>query len=122
MAKKILIVDDEPNLVKILESRLKSNGYDVISAIDGQQGLDRVRQDKPDLVILDLMLPKLHGYEVCKQLRADSTHKDIPIVMLTASGKAGDIQEGLNQGANAYIAKPFQPEALLGIIKALIWE
>ena len=122
MAKKILIVDDEPNLVKLLESRLKSNGYEVISASDGQQGLDRVRQDKPDLVILDLMLPKLHGYEVCKQLRADSVHKDIPIVMLTASGKAGDIQEGLNQGANAYIAKPFQPEALLGIIKALIWE
>ena len=122
MAKKILIVDDEPNLVKILESRLKSNGYEVISAFDGQQGLDRVRQDKPDLVILDLMLPQLHGYEVCKQLRADTVHKDIPIVMLTASGKAGDIQEGLNLGANAYIAKPFKPEALLGIIKALIWE
>lgn len=122
MAKKILIVDDEPNLVKILESRLKSNGYEVISAFDGQQGLDRVRQDKPDLVILDLMLPQLHGYEVCKQLRADTVHKDIPIVMLTASGKAADIQEGLLHGANAYIAKPFQPEALLGIIKALIWE
>jgi len=122
MAKKILIVDDEPNLVKILESRLKVNGYDVISAYDGQQGLDKVRQEKPDLVILDLMLPQLHGYEVCRQLRADSVHRDIPIVMLTASGKAGDIQEGINQGANAYIAKPFKPEALLGIIKALLWE
>ena len=122
MAKKILIVDDEPNLVKLLESRLKVNGYDVISAFDGQQGLDKVRQDKPDLVILDLMLPQLHGYEVCRQLRTDAVHKNIPIVMLTASGKATDIQEGLEQGANAYIAKPFKPEALLGIIQALLWE
>ena len=120
MAKKILIVDDEPNLVKLLESRLKANGYDVICAYDGQQGLDKVRKEKPDLVILDLMLPQLHGYEVCRILRSDPEHKDIPIVMLTASGKAQDIQEGLEVGANAYIAKPFQPNVLLGIITGLV--
>jgi len=120
MAKKILVVDDEPNIVKMVESRLKASGYEVIAAFDGQQALDKTKAEKPDLIILDIALPYLNGHEVCTALRADNDAKSIPIVMLTASGKANDIKTGMEKGADAYVAKPFNPTVLLGIIKGLL--
>ena len=122
MAKKILIVDDEPHIVKMLQARLEFQEYEVIVATDGQDGLDKVRSEKPDLIILDISLPKLNGYEVCQALRADEKYKDIPVVMLTASGQALDIMQGMKDGADAYMVKPFDSEALLGILRGFLKE
>jgi DNA-binding response OmpR family regulator len=120
MTKKILIVDDEPHIVKMVELRLKAHGYNVVAAYDGQEGLDKVKQEKPDLIILDLMLPKLDGYKVCDTLKADEECKDIPIVMLTASAELENVKSGLQKGADSYLTKPFKPETLLGIIEGLL--
>jgi two-component system alkaline phosphatase synthesis response regulator PhoP len=118
--KKILVVDDEPNIVKTVESRLKASGYDVVAAYDGEECLDKVHQEKPDLIILDLMLPKLNGHEIHKKLKADNEYKDIPVVMLTASAELNDIKTGMETGADGYITKPFKAEVLLGIIQGLL--
>jgi len=118
--KKILVVDDEPNVIKMLETRLRYEGYDVVTASDGQQALDKARDERPDLILLDVMLPKLDGYGVCRQLRSDGKYISIPIVMLTACGQMQDIKKGMEKGADAYIAKPFNSEALLGIVTGLI--
>jgi two-component system, OmpR family, alkaline phosphatase synthesis response regulator PhoP len=123
VSKKILIVDDEPNLVKLCEIRLKASGYEVVTAHDGQEALDKVKQEMPDLIILDHMMPKLDGFEVCRLLKSDEVYeayKDIPIVMLTASGQAQEIVTGLQKGVAAYITKPFKSDVLLGIIKGLV--
>ena len=120
MAKKILIVDDETNIVKLVEARLKSHGYEVVAAFDGQEGLDKVRLENPDLIILDVAMPKLNGLEVCQAIRSDEQYKNIPIVMLTASAQAMDIKKGMEKGADAYVAKPFNPGVLVGIIAGLV--
>ena len=122
MAKRILIVDDEPHIVKMLQARLEFQEYEVLVATDGQDGLDKARSEKPDLIILDISLPKLNGYEVCQALRADEKYKDIPVVMLTASGQALDIMQGMKDGADAYMVKPFDSEALLGILRGFLKE
>ncbi|MBN3041241.1 MAG: response regulator [Candidatus Omnitrophica bacterium] len=120
MARKILIVDDEPNIVKVLESRLKSQGYDIIIAGDGQTGLEAFQKYKPDLVILDVMLPKKDGYQVCRELKSTPTGENTPVVMLTAKGEVEDMQSGLEKGADVYITKPFDSESLIGIVKGLL--
>jgi DNA-binding response OmpR family regulator len=120
MAKKILIVDDEKDLVETLTFRLKSYGYEVISAHDGKDGLDMARSESPDLILLDLMLPKLDGYKVCRMLKFDEKFKKIPIIMLTARSQEDDKKIGLETGANAYITKPFNPKSLLAKIEELI--
>ncbi|MGD9015265.1 MAG: response regulator, partial [Candidatus Omnitrophota bacterium] len=107
MAKKILVVDDEPNIVDVISTRLKANNYEVVAACDGLQALELAKKERPDLVILDLMLPKMDGYQVCNQLKSEDDLKDIPIIMLTSLGKANEIKEGLDKGADAYVAKPF---------------
>ena len=120
MAKKILVVDDEPNIVKLIANRLKANNYDVVTACDGQETLELVQKEKPDLVILDLMLPKLNGYKVCSVLKSNEEYKSTPIVMLTARTEARDIKEGLQVGGEAYITKPFKSDLLLGIVQGLL--
>jgi two-component system alkaline phosphatase synthesis response regulator PhoP len=120
MAKKILVVDDEPNLVKLLQARLEKNGYSVIVAYDGQEALDKTYQEDPDLIILDIMLPVIDGYHVCKTLRSDEKYKAIPIIMLTGRTLAQDIKMGMDLGAVSYVQKPFKPNVLLGIIQGLI--
>ena len=120
IAKKILVVDDNPNLVKLLEYRLKANEYEVITANDGEEALDKVRQVKPDLMILDVVLPKIDGYKVLSILRADEKYKYIPVVMLTALGQTKDIDKGMELGATSYLTKPFDPEVLLEAIKAAV--
>ena len=121
MAKnKILVVDDEADLVETLKFRLEISGYDVSTALDGQEGLKKARTENPDLVILDLMLPKLDGYRVCRMLKFDEKYKDIPIILFSARVQESDIKMGEEQGADAYITKPFDPKALLAKIDELL--
>jgi len=118
--KKILIVDDEAQLVDMVKMRLEANNYDVIVAYDGQEGLDKARKEKPDLIILDLMLPKMDGYKVCRMLKFDEKYKSIPIIMFTARAQEEDEKVSMEVGANAYVTKPFEPKVLLDKIQELI--
>ncbi len=118
--KKILIVDDEPNLMVLLESRLKIQGYEVIMASDGQAGLETAKRCKPDLIILDLMLPKMDGYKVCGLLKNDTRYAKIPIILFTARIQESDRQMAKELGADAYVTKPFDPKILLAKIEELL--
>jgi len=118
--KRILVVDDEPNLVLLVEARLKASGYEVLSASDGLTALEMAKREKPDLIILDLMLPKMDGFKVCGLLKKDFRYKKIPILLFTARAQDTDRQMGIEAGAEAYITKPFEPEKLLSKIKELI--
>jgi DNA-binding response OmpR family regulator len=119
MPKKILLVDDEENIVTMVEARLVANGYDVISSFDGQDALVKARSENPDLVILDTMLPKLNGFAVCRILKADDQMKHIPVVLFSARVDVADFETGKEQGADAYITKPFRSEMFLGKISEL---
>ena len=118
--KKILIVDDEIQLVDMVKMRLEANSYDVITAYDGQEGLDKARKEKPDLIILDLMLPKMDGYKVCRMLKFDEKYKSIPIVMFSARAQEEDEKMGMEVGADDYVTKPFDPKVLLDKIQKLL--
>ena len=118
--KKILVIDDEQDLVDMLEITLESEGYEVLKAYDGYEGLEKSRESKPDLILLDIMLPKMDGYQVCRLLKFDDTSKDIPIVMLTARNQKQDRLTGKRVGADEYLVKPFSNEDLLKKIKAMI--
>ncbi|HNX81740.1 MAG TPA: response regulator [Candidatus Omnitrophota bacterium] len=118
--KTILIVDDESQLVEMIQMRLEANGFAVITAYDGQQGLAVARAQLPDLIILDLMLPKMDGYKVCRLLKFDEKYKHIPIILFTARAREQDKQVGDEVGADAYVVKPFEPEVLLSTINRLL--
>ena len=123
MAKKrILVVDDEKDLVEMLALRLEANEHEVLKAYDGKEGLDKARKEKPDLIILDLMLPKMDGYKICRMLKFDEKHKKIPIIMFTARAQDSDKKTAEEVGADAYITKPFDPKTLLDKIKELLAE
>ena len=118
--KKILIVEDEAQLVDLLKMRLEANDYEVIAAYDGQKGLDKARKEKPDLIILDLILPRMDGYKVCGLLKRDTRYAGVPIIMFTARAQEEHLEQGKEVGADAYIAKPFEPQVLLEKIKELL--
>ena len=118
--KKILIVDDEDDLRKMLKFRLEATNYEVIEASDGEEGLNKARFERPDLIILDLMLPKIDGFKVCRMLKFDERHREIPIIMFTARAQMQDEKLGRETGADAYITKPFEPNVLLGKIEELL--
>jgi len=118
--KKILLVEDEKVLMETVTLRLEDNGYEVISAYDGFKGLEKAKKEKPDLIILDLMLPKMDGYKVCGLLKADTRYNKIPIIMFTARAQESDKKMGKEVGANAYITKPFEPQLLLEKIRELL--
>jgi DNA-binding response OmpR family regulator len=118
--KKILVIDDETDLTEMLVLRLEANGYQVISACNGQEGLDKARTEKPDLIILDLMLPKIDGYKVCRMLKFDERYRHIPIILFTARAQELDIKLGKEVGADAYIIKPFEPDILLSKVAELL--
>lgn len=122
LEKKILIVDDEPDFLKALQIILESNGFEVLTASDGQEGLSVARGEKPDLIILDLMLPKLDGYRVCRLLKFDEKYKDIPIIVLSARSQEQDKVLAKEVGADVYIVKSEQPEKLLERINQLLKE
>lgn len=104
----------------MLKMRLQANGYEVITAYDGQEALEKVRNQNPDLIILDLMLPKMDGYKVCRMLKFDKKYKSIPIILFTALVQESDKEMGSQVGADAYIIKPFEPQVLLSKIKELL--
>jgi OmpR family response regulator RpaB len=115
--EKILVVDDEASIRRILETRLSMIGYDVVTAADGEEALDTFRKAEPDLVVLDVMMPKLDGYGVCQELRKES---DVPIIMLTALGDVADRITGLELGADDYVVKPFSPKELEARIRSVL--
>ncbi|MDH5186088.1 MAG: response regulator transcription factor [bacterium] len=120
MAKRILVVDDEPKVVTVIQRRLESAGYEVLAAYDGNEALSKARSENPDLIILDLILPKLNGYQVCAILKRDKSYKPIPILILTARSQEEDIEEGMRVGADEYLTKPFKNEVLLAKIEELL--
>jgi DNA-binding response OmpR family regulator len=120
--KKILLIEDEKGLVHAMKLRLAANNYDVTVALDGQDGLEKAKKENPDLMILDLMLPKMDGFKVCSLLKRDSRYKKIPIIVLTARAEESDKKMGQDAGADVYIVKPVRPEMLLSKIKELLKE
>ena len=114
--KTILIADDEPNIVISLEYLLEQAGYRVMVARDGQEALDAITRERPDLVLLDVMLPRLSGFDVCQKVREDSSLQHVRVMMLTAKGREVEMSKGLALGADAYITKPFSTRELLAQI------
>ena len=117
---RILLVDDEPSIIKMVSKRLEVEGFEVLVAMDGQEGLVKAQTEHPALVILDIMLPKLNGYEVCTMLKQDSRYQKIPIILFTAKTQAKDEKLAMECGANAYVRKPFLAQELLSKIRGLI--
>jgi DNA-binding response OmpR family regulator len=123
MAKgKILVVDDEIYIVHILDFSLGMEGYDVLTALDGEQAVEKARAEHPDLIVLDIMMPKLDGYETCKILKAGEDTKSIPVILLSAKGRNVDQKIGFEVGADDYITKPFSPRKLVERINALLGQ
>lgn len=120
--KRILIVDDEQDLVFGLKMHLEKNDFEVLTAKDGQEGLDKVRREKPDVIVLDLMLPKLDGYKVCRMLKFDEKYKHVPVIMLTARVQKNDEKLGYEVGADAYMTKPYDAQELVKKIRKLLKE
>jgi DNA-binding response OmpR family regulator len=120
LGRTILVIDDEPELVKLLDYNLTKAGYLVLSAKDGENGLAAARKHAPDAIILDVMMPGLDGWEVCKRLRTDPSTSALPILMLTAKAEEGDRVLGLELGADDYVTKPFGVRELLARVKALL--
>jgi DNA-binding response OmpR family regulator len=118
-AKKILVVEDEKDILQLVTLYLEKEGFRVLTAATGTEGLRSAKQDKPDLVILDLMLPEIDGLDVCKRLRSTPDTAQLPIIMLTAKAEESDTVVGLELGADDYVTKPFSPKALVARVKAL---
>ena len=118
--KKILIIEDELELVSLMRSRLTDHHYEVISALNGLEGIDLARQEIPDLIILDVMMPKLDGYNVCRMLKFDEKYKKIPIIILTARGSEQDRNIAQQIRADAFLTKPFRSEILMQEIKKFL--
>lgn len=120
MPRKILIVDDDKDIQYLVRYNFEKEGFKILASGRGEDALDKIRAEQPDLVILDLMLPGMDGLEVCRMLKGDSRTKAIPIVMLTAKGEETDIVVGLGVGADDYVSKPFSPKVLVARAKALL--
>lgn len=117
MAKKILVIDDEPKIVEICQDYLKASGFDVLGAGSGAEGISKFHHEKPDLVVLDLMLPEMDGLDVCREIRRET---NIPIIMLTARVEESDKLIGLELGADDYITKPFSPRELVARVRTVL--
>lgn len=120
MSKKILLVDDEPSILLSLEFLMEQEGYDVQTATDGDEALQAVREKLPDLILLDIMMPKRDGFEVCQIIRANPEWKETKIIILTAKGREVDQEKGLALGADDYITKPFATQELVQKVKAAL--
>lgn len=120
MAKYVLIVDDEPNIVLSLEFLMNKEGYEVRSARNGEEAMAAIAEKAPDLILLDVMMPRKDGYEMCQELRADPSWKKIKIIMLTAKGRDVEREKGLALGADDYITKPFSTREVVEKVKAML--
>jgi DNA-binding response OmpR family regulator len=116
MAYRILVVDDEPTLVRLMEFILAKQGHAMLVATNGEEGLSKARAEKPDLILLDIMMPRIDGYEVARRIRADAEISETPIIMLSAKAQEDDVKKGLEVGVNEYITKPFSPEHLVNVV------
>ncbi len=114
---KILVVDDEEITTELAKKFLERHGFDVVCAFDGEAALELAHSESPDLILLDVMLPKLDGFEVCEQLKSEDSFKSVPILMFTAKGLSKDIERGKEVGADEYIVKPFSGRALVATIR-----
>jgi len=120
--KKILIVDDEPDILKLTSLRLRKLGYHVLTAVNGQEGLESIRVEKPDLVLLDLILPIMSGADVCRKTKNDEKLKHIPIILFTASGDTITAEKAKKLGADDYMVKPFNPKELMNKVERMLTE
>ena len=120
MRKRILIADDEPNIVVSLEFLMTREGFDVQVAVDGEAALQAIATQLPDLILLDIMLPKKNGFEVCQQIRANPQWQSLKVVMLTAKGRDTEVSKGLALGADAYMTKPFSTRDLVAQVRQLL--
>lgn len=117
---RILVVDDEIYIVHILDFSLGMEGYEVVTALDGEQALAKAKEHRPDLIVLDIMMPKMDGYETCKALKEDPDTSAIPVILLSAKGRNSDQQAGYDVGAEDYITKPFSPRKLVDRINEML--
>ncbi len=117
---RVLVVEDSPAQREMITGLLRDSGLDVAEAVDGVNAMELIEQGLPDLVVLDIVMPRMNGYEVCRRLKADPATQKVPVVMCSSKGEEFDRYWGIRQGADAYIAKPFQPRELIGTIKQLL--
>jgi DNA-binding response OmpR family regulator len=117
---RILVVDDEPHIVKLITFSLSRNGFDCLTACDGVEALELASAERPDLILLDVMMPIMTGFETAQKLKADPATKDIPIVFLSAKSQTYEIEEGLDCGASDYICKPFTPKDLVEKVSTVL--
>jgi DNA-binding response OmpR family regulator len=122
MARRILIVDDEPSIVISLEFLMKREGYEIEVAADGEAAMKSLAGSLPDLVLLDVMLPKMNGFEVCQRIRANPAWRDVKILVLTAKGRDSEIAKGLTLGADLYVTKPFSTKDLVAQVRQLLGD
>ncbi|MCA1595530.1 MAG: response regulator [Chloroflexi bacterium] len=119
MPKKILAVDDEKHIVRLVQVNLERAGYQVATAYDGVDALEKVKSEHPDMIVCDVMMPRMDGFEVLRHLKSDPATKDIPVIMLTAKAQDADVLKGWTSGVDCYLTKPFNPMELLSFVKRI---
>lgn len=119
MARKILTCDDEKHIVRLIQVNLERQGYEVISAYNGAECLEKVQSDRPDLIVLDVMMPEMSGFEVLEKLKSDPETENIPVIMLTARAQDADVLRGWQSGVECYLTKPFNPMELIAFVKRI---
>jgi len=120
MTKRIVLAEDEPQIAKLVEFKLKKEGYQVTWKENGEEALEAIKRERPDLILLDIMMPVMDGYEVLRQIKEDEKLRDIPVIMLTARAQERDVVKGIDSGAEDYIIKPFHPAELLSRVKRIL--
>lgn len=120
MSKKVLIVDDEPSIIVALQFLMEQNGYETLVAFSGEEAMETIARQHPDLILLDIMLPVVDGFEVCQRVRENPDWNDIRIVLVTALGNEANVTKGLDLGADAYVTKPFSNADLVAKVKELL--
>lgn len=119
MPRKILTVDDEKHIVRLIQVNLERHGYEVVTAFDGREALQKVDEERPDLVILDVMMPYMDGFEVLQNLKRNPGTRDIPVIMLTAKAQDADVFKGWQSGVDCYLTKPFNPMELISFVQRI---
>jgi two-component system alkaline phosphatase synthesis response regulator PhoP len=119
MARKILAVDDERHIVRLVQINLVKEGYEVITASNGREALEKVASEKPDLVVMDVMMPEMDGFEALEKMKADPEMQNVPVIMLTAKAQDADVFSGWQKGADLYLTKPFNPAELLSFVRRI---
>jgi DNA-binding response OmpR family regulator len=118
--KRVLVCDDDPVILRLLQVNLELEGYEVIAGRNGEEAVSLAAENNPDLVILDIMMPRLDGYQACEQIKSNDSTKDIPVVFLSAKAQQSDIDKGKEYGVAAYLTKPFDPNELLSVVDRLL--